>query len=108
MSPTDARLVLIAAECRRDWATVEAHLARARSVDPATGPAEAALVALSLDHAYQAFETVLRRARRSARSGTRGGSSTASRSSRARTSCRSVSRSDAPAHGGPFADSVVV
>ncbi len=38
---------------------MKAHLARATSVDPTSGPAEVALVALSLDHAYQAFETIL-------------------------------------------------
>jgi hypothetical protein len=52
----------------RDWAAVKAHLTKARSVDPADGDAESALVALSLslslDHAYQAFETILVRLER--------------------------------------------
>jgi hypothetical protein len=44
---------------------VKARLARARGADASRGDAEAALVALSLDHAYQAFETILRRLERS-------------------------------------------
>lgn len=64
MSPADARITVLVAECRRDWSAVELHLARAASVDPAAGPAEAALIALSLDHAYQAFETILVRIER--------------------------------------------
>lgn len=59
MSPTDARQALLAAECRRDWRAVETHCTKALSVDPANGDAQAALVALSIDHAYQAFETLL-------------------------------------------------
>jgi hypothetical protein len=64
VSPADARAALLLAECRRDWDAVKAHLARALSVDPAAGAAEAALVALSLDHAYQAFENILTRIER--------------------------------------------
>ena len=43
---------------------MKAHLARARSVDASQGPAQAALIALSLDHAYQAFEAILLRLER--------------------------------------------
>jgi hypothetical protein len=43
---------------------VKTHLARARGADPGRSEAEAALVALSLDHAYQAFETILLRLER--------------------------------------------
>lgn len=43
---------------------VAQHLARAESVRPTAGLAEGALVALSLDHAYQAFETFLVRVER--------------------------------------------
>jgi hypothetical protein len=65
MSPADARAALLLAECRRDWEAVHIHLTRARGANPADGPAQAALVALSLDHAYQAFETILLRIERS-------------------------------------------
>lgn len=64
MSPTDARRVLSRVELGRDWESVRAHLERGRSVSPAKGAPEAALVALSLDHAYQAFETMLLRTER--------------------------------------------
>ena len=64
MSPADARAAMLLAECRRDWDAVTTHAERARAADPAAGPAEAALVALSLDHAYQAFETILARVER--------------------------------------------
>jgi hypothetical protein len=66
VSPIDARAALVHAECTRDWAAVKTHLTRARGADPSRGAAEAALVALSLDHAYQAFETILLRLERSA------------------------------------------
>ena len=66
MSPADARAALAVAECRRDWATLRTHLARARAADPSEGDALAALVALSLDHAYQAFESILVRLERAA------------------------------------------
>jgi hypothetical protein len=45
---------------------LKTHLARARGADPSQGDAPAALVALSLDHAYQAFETILVRLERAA------------------------------------------
>jgi len=66
VSPAEARAAIAAAECRRDWETVKTHLARARGADPAQGDAPAALVALSLDHAYQAFEAILVRLERAA------------------------------------------
>ena len=64
MSPADARAALAVAECRRDWETVKIHLGRARAADPFQGEAPAALVALSMDHAYQAFESILVRLER--------------------------------------------
>jgi hypothetical protein len=64
LSPAEARAALAVAECRRDWEAVKSHLVRARSVDPSQGAAPAALVALSLDHAYQAFEALLVRLER--------------------------------------------
>ena len=54
---------------------VKAHLSRARAADPFHGDAEAALCALSLDHAYQAFETILVRLERGAGLPERSGSS---------------------------------
>jgi hypothetical protein len=64
VSPADARVALAVAECRRDWEAARTQLARARSADPVQGAAPAALVALSLDHAYQAFEAILLRLER--------------------------------------------
>jgi hypothetical protein len=64
MSPAEARAALAVAECRRDWDTLKTHLVRAHSADPSQGDAQAALVALSLDHAYQAFEAILVRLER--------------------------------------------
>lgn len=64
MSPADARRAMLRAEIERDWEMVIAQLALARTVDPGAGAPEAALVALSLDHAYQAFENVLVRLER--------------------------------------------
>ncbi len=64
MSSVDARSAQIAMEIDRDWSLVEQHTQRAQSVDPAAGPAEAALVAVGLDHAYEAFETILIRIER--------------------------------------------
>jgi hypothetical protein len=55
---------MLRAEIERDWEMVVAQRALARSVDPSAGAPEAALVALSLDHAYQAFENVLVRLER--------------------------------------------
>ncbi len=66
MSPAEARAALAVAECRRDWETLKAHLARARAADPPQGAAPSALVALSLDHAYQALEAILVRLERAA------------------------------------------
>jgi len=57
-------LALLRAEIERDWRRVEIFLQRATSVDPASGLPEASLVALSLDHAYQAFEEILLRIER--------------------------------------------
>lgn len=64
MSPIDARTALLVAECRRDWNAAKTHLGHARAADPSGGNPEIALVALSLDHAYQAFETLLVRLER--------------------------------------------
>jgi hypothetical protein len=64
MSPADARRLQLLAELRRDWSQVEHHLGQAQSVEPEDTDANAALVALSLDHAYQAFETMLLRLER--------------------------------------------
>lgn len=66
MSPAEARAALVVGECRRDWDVLKTHLARAHSADPSQGDAAAALVALSLDHAYQAFEAILLRLERAA------------------------------------------
>lgn len=73
MSPADARRAVLRAEVERDWEMVLKQLERARSVDPGAGPPEAALVALSLDHAYQAFENVLVRVERALGLAPRGG-----------------------------------
>lgn len=64
MSPAEARAAVAVAECRRDWATLKTHLARASGADPSRDDAQAALVALSLDHAYQAFEAIMVRLER--------------------------------------------
>ncbi len=64
MSPVDARSAQIAMEIERDWSLVEQHTQRAQSVNSAAGPAEAALVAVGLDHAYEVFETILVRIER--------------------------------------------
>jgi hypothetical protein len=55
---------MLRAEIERDWQMVERQCARAESVQPDAGAPEAALVALSLDHAYQAFENVMVRIER--------------------------------------------
>ena len=65
MTAADVRMTMLLAEILRDWQAVFEHLAHAQSVDPASGPANAAYIALSLDHAYQAFETILIRCERS-------------------------------------------
>jgi hypothetical protein len=64
MSPVDSRLALLAAEVRRDWKQVARQLSIATATDLDAGLAAHALVALSLDHAYQAFETILLRLER--------------------------------------------
>jgi hypothetical protein len=64
VSPVDSRAAQLAMEIDRDWTYVETHASRARSVDPVTGPPEAALVAVALDHAYEAFESILIRVER--------------------------------------------
>jgi hypothetical protein len=66
LSPVETRTALLCAECRRDWEAVRKHAERARSTDPTNGEAQAALVALSLDHAYQGFESILVRLERAA------------------------------------------
>jgi hypothetical protein len=64
VSPVDARVAVLLQEMRRDWESVRTHAQRAGSTDPASGAPQAAYVALSLDHAYQAFETMLSRLER--------------------------------------------
>lgn len=64
MSPTDARVLLLCSELDRDWQEVERHLARAKSAEPEASEHAAAFVALELDHAYQAFESLLVRLER--------------------------------------------
>ena len=64
MSPAEARAALVVGECRRDWEVLKTHLNRAHAADPSGGDAAAALVALSLDHAYQAFEATMVRLER--------------------------------------------
>lgn len=64
MNAKDVRRKVLRSEIERDWRHIGEHLERAESVEPAAGEAQAALVALSLDHAYQAFETLLLRIER--------------------------------------------
>lgn len=64
MSPLDARMTVLIEEIRRDWSAVRDQLARARGANAATSVESAAYVALALDHAYQAFETMLVRVER--------------------------------------------
>lgn len=66
MSPIDSRIALLLVDVERDWSAVQTHLARAVSVAPGDSAPNAAYVALSLNHAYQAFETILLRIERSA------------------------------------------
>lgn len=64
MSDVDAsraRVALAIAQVRRDWDAVMTHRDRADSVDPGGSEAHAALVALTLHHCYQAFESLLER-----------------------------------------------
>lgn len=49
----------------RDWAAVKSHRDGALSEDPRIARTSQAFVAVSLDHAYQAFETILVRIERS-------------------------------------------
>ena len=64
MSPADARLLLLCAELERELREVERHRARAMSASPTDSEHAAAFVALELDHAYQAFESLLLRLER--------------------------------------------
>ena len=64
MTSVEARLALLVAEGTSDWGAVRNHARRAASLDPAEGAPQAALVALALDHAYQAFEALLLRVTR--------------------------------------------
>jgi hypothetical protein len=64
VSPELARLAMLHAELERDWSHVRTFVERASSVEAGAGLAKAALVALSLDHAYEAFETLLLRIER--------------------------------------------
>jgi hypothetical protein len=61
MSPGLVRLSAVLADLERDWSVLLRQLERAERVEPSTGDAEAALVALALDHAYQALEQILLR-----------------------------------------------
>jgi hypothetical protein len=92
MTAEDARVALLRAELLRDWEAVKQHCEIAHSVDPRTGRANEALVALSLDHAYQAFEEILLRIERSldlpARSGDSWHRRLLSDSARALPGCR--------------------
>jgi hypothetical protein len=64
VSPVDVRRLVLCTEIADDWAAVERHLERAQTVDPAAGWAAEALVAMSLDHAYEGFEQILLRVER--------------------------------------------
>ena len=64
MSPTEARVALLCAEIERDFAEVERQLERANQHDPGASDPNAAWVALALDHAYEAFESLLVRIER--------------------------------------------
>jgi hypothetical protein len=64
VSPVDARILGLSAELRRDWQQVQRHAQRARDGNPSAGEAQAAYVALALDHAYEAFEQLLLRVER--------------------------------------------
>ena len=60
----EARVAQLRVDLTRDWDMVCQHLEHAGSVEPSANRASAALVALSLDHAYQAMETLLVRIER--------------------------------------------
>jgi hypothetical protein len=64
VSAADARLALLRAELERDLGEVTRQLDRATLHDPAASGPNAAWVALALDHAYSAFETLLVRLER--------------------------------------------
>lgn len=64
MTGADARLALLCAEIERDIAEVKRQLERAELYDPAESGPHAAWVALALDHAYEAFESLLVRIER--------------------------------------------
>lgn len=64
MSPEDARRLLLRTEIEREWSCVHKHMRDAKDVDPSKGRLEAAFVSLALDHAYQAFESLLERLER--------------------------------------------
>ena len=64
MSIESARVLAAAADIARDWDAVEAQCARAQDVDAAASAPNAAYVAVALDHAYQAFESLLVRVER--------------------------------------------
>lgn len=64
MRGLDARTLALAAEIRRDWRHVAEQLERAERYDPAASGPHAGWVALALDHAYEALETLLRRVER--------------------------------------------
>lgn len=61
----EARVAQLRAELLRDWAAVKSHRDGALSEDPRMARTSQAFVAMSLDHAYQAFETILLRIERS-------------------------------------------
>lgn len=65
MSPLEARIAVLLMEITRDWGVVVQRSDEAFDTDARASRADAALVALSIDHAYQAFETVLTRLERS-------------------------------------------
>jgi hypothetical protein len=67
MSPTEVRVIVLRAEIERDWQQVKRHAETCAATDPRLGTPEAALVALSLDHAYEAFEQMLCRIERALR-----------------------------------------
>lgn len=59
MSPIDARVLYLANEAERDWSMVTANLRKSQAEEPTEGGPQCAWVALSLDHAYEAFESML-------------------------------------------------
>jgi hypothetical protein len=57
-------MLALRAELVRDWGLVKRRLGEASSTDPRESREAAAFVALALDHAYQAFESLLPRVER--------------------------------------------